>query len=79
MKHYRRTDGFEVQDAKDRDLAWVTETYGGEFVEVLPPTPPTAEEIQAIVDAKEAKRQSALAKLSTLGLTEEDIKAIVNA
>ena len=77
MKIYKRTDGFEVQDAQDRDIAWVTETYGGEWVEVLPPTPPTAEEIQAIVDAKEAKRQSALAKLEALGLTEEDFKALI--
>lgn len=78
MKIYKRTDGFEVQDTQDRDLAWVTETYGGEFVEVLPPTPPTAEELQAIVDDKEAKKKAALAKLSALGLTEEDIKAIVS-
>jgi hypothetical protein len=77
MKIYKRADGFEVQDTQDRDIAWVTETYGGEWVEVIPPPPPTAEELQAIVDAKESKRQAALAKLSALGLTEEDIKAIV--
>lgn len=77
MKHYKRTDGFEVQDARDRDINWVTETYGGDWVEVQPPTPKTEAEIQAEIDAKNSKRQAALAKLSALGLTEEDIKAIV--
>lgn len=44
MKIYRReSDGFEVQDANARDLAWVTATYGGGFVEIIPPTPTPAE------------------------------------
>jgi hypothetical protein len=77
MKTYRRTDGFEVCDATERGVSWASETYGGEFVEVVPPTPLTAEEVQAIVDAKEAKRQAALAKLAVIGLTEEDLKALL--
>jgi len=44
VKIYRRTsDGLEIQDALDRDLAWVTLTYGVGFVEIIPPTPTAAE------------------------------------
>jgi hypothetical protein len=78
MKIYKRTDGFEVQDAKDRDIAWVTETYGGEWVEVLPPPPPDPKDVAALIKAKSDKKKAALSKLAELGITEEDIKAIVN-
>ena len=55
MKHYKRTDGFEVQDAKDRPIEWAVETYGGEFVEVIPPPPPTEEELAKKAEINEAK------------------------
>ena len=60
MKTYRRNDGFEVQDAKDRSVEWAVETYGGEFVEVLPPPPPTKEELAK--QAEIAEKKDALAK-----------------
>lgn len=42
MKIYRReSDGFEVQDAADRDLAWVTSVYGDGFSEHIPDGPTT--------------------------------------
>ena len=44
MKIYKRDDGFEVNDLKDRSIEWVTETYGGNFVEVAPPPLPTEDE-----------------------------------
>ena len=44
MKIYRRDDGFEVHDLKDRSIEWVTETYCGNFVEVAPPPLPTEDE-----------------------------------
>lgn len=43
MKYYRReSDGFEVQDAADRDLAWVTALYGEGFIEYVPSGPTAA-------------------------------------
>lgn len=77
MKIYKRTDGFEVQDAADRPLSWAVETYGGtvkDWVEVIPPTPPTQEELQAIANEKAMKRNAVLAKL---GLTEEEINDLL--
>jgi hypothetical protein len=40
----RETDNKEIHDFLDRNLAWVTATYGAGFVEKFP-TMPTAEEI----------------------------------
>jgi hypothetical protein len=55
MKTYRRADGFEVQDANDRPIEWAVETYGGEFVEVIPPTPPSNEELAKQAEIAEKK------------------------
>ena len=69
MKIYRRADGFEVCDNKDRSIDWVTSKYGGSFVEVPPAVPPTKDELKAIRDTKLSKKSVVLAKL---GITEDD-------
>jgi hypothetical protein len=57
MKIYRRnSDGFEVQDLKDRSIEWVIETYGGEFAEVFPPNPPSAEDVARSVEISQKRR-----------------------
>ncbi len=55
MKIYKRTDGFEVQDAKDRPIEWAVETYGGEFVEVISPAPMSQEERAKLAEIAEKK------------------------
>ncbi len=60
MKIYRRSDGLEVQDGYGRGVVWACETYGGEFVEVLPPQPPTEEE--RAKDAEIAQKKADLEK-----------------
>ena len=63
-------------------------TYEGIHWVVKPKTIPTKEEVMAMVEqlptlkeaeqqAKEATKQSALAKLAALGLTEDEAKAIM--
>lgn len=52
MKIYHRdSDGLEVHDALNRDLAWVTSTYGDGFIEVLPTTPSNISIKLAALDA----------------------------
>lgn len=77
MKIYRRDDGFEVQDAADRPIEWAIETYGGNFIEVQPPAPPDPAVIVAEQYAKEAKKQSAMDKLMALGLTCDEVNALI--
>lgn len=72
MKIYRRADGFEVQDAKNRDLAWVKESFGGEFTEIV-----EGKKDSKIVEQSmmlDERRKKAIEKLSKIGLTPQDIK-----
>lgn len=39
MKIYQRTDGFQVHDCLDRSIDWVTEKYGGSWIELPVPEP----------------------------------------
>jgi DNA-binding NarL/FixJ family response regulator len=55
-------------EAKGEDLKYILQTQA-EFTE-------KQEALQAEQDAKSAARQSALAKLAALGLTEEEIAAL---
>lgn len=79
MKTYRRADGFEVCDEKDRSISWAQETYGGSFIEIVPPPPLTDEqkrvieidkelkEIEKIEKVKERKESLILEKANLLG------------
>lgn len=58
-EYLRASDGFRVNDAKDRPITWAVETYGGElsnWSEVLPPVPPTEDELKVqAIDAELAE------------------------
>jgi hypothetical protein len=56
-EYLRESDGFRVNDSQERPLEWVVETYGGEFVEVLPPAPPTKEELEKLAEIAERKKE----------------------
>ena len=69
MKIYRRADGFEVHDVKDRPLEWAVKTYGGNFVEIVPTEQPTMIELNEIAEVKQSKRDDVLKKI---GITQEE-------
>lgn len=80
MKIYRRSDGFEVQDALNRDISWAEATYPlaeATWEEIALPTPPDPAVIAAEAQAKEAKKQSGINKLKALGLTDDEIAAMI--
>jgi len=76
MKIYRRvSDNFTVSDELGRDIAWVVETYGGEFVEVLPPEPPSKEELDNLAEIAEKKAQLAISDYKILKKLEKLLPA----
>jgi hypothetical protein len=54
-------------------------TFNGGTSFTAPEPEPIPDEIRIAFEAKEAARASALAKLTALGLTEDEIKAIIGA
>lgn len=55
-KYIRISDDFEINDAADRDLSWVTATYGDGFVEAALVAPSLEEIILAVWERIKAER-----------------------
>jgi hypothetical protein len=65
MRIYRReSDGLEINDALDRDLAWITATYGEGFIEIIPQAPSNI--ALKIADVEELYKQKVYTNVEAL-------------